>query len=799
MTYLKKSERTFIARIARDGREQPLKKHLHSVSFLCGQLASKIGMRHCGELVGLLHDMGKYTEAWQEYLSESSQKNGKIKKKNHSAIGARYVWEELHPVHTLPADMLTGILCGHHGGLPDYLTPEGNDGICGRLYPDEELSYEEAKENFYAFCKTEAEIKELYEKAYGEFKTIYPKAKKNGFQLGLIEKFLHSCLLDADRLDAACFDMERPPSVEEDYQELWNTLSARLEEHRKGFSLSAAAREKEREIYRLRNVISEECWKAAFRETGIYSLSCPTGAGKTLASLRFALEHARQKGKRHIFYIIPYLSILDQTASEIRNALVGAEGWDDSMLLEIHSGLTGKNPKDDEEEKLYELISERMDAPIILTTMVGFLNIFYGGHTKHNRMAHQFADSVILFDEVQKVPLHTVYLFIRTLNFLHNVCDSTSVLCTATQPMLDRIEAEETLCMAENPELCTVNAEIFKAFERTKLIDERRKNGYSPEALAERVLQEKEENILIVLNTKKSVHLLYEALKERTEEYKLYCFTTYLCAAHRRKLFDEIRRKLPNGEKLIVVSTALIEAGVDISFPCVFRALAGMDSIVQAAGRCNRHGQETERKPVYIVNPDFEHLENGLPDIKIGAQQSRRVIDEIMAAPEQYGEELLCPEAVENYFLYYFAEQQKKLDCEAHGKTFSELLGANAGSYAAYAAQQGESFSMFMRQSFQSASEAFSAIEEYGIPVIVPYDRGREIIAALCGAEELGDLKKLLREAQQYTVNLSPSDFQAIGDGIRYLEDLDVYILKEPFYDKQKGVVTESHADLDIK
>ena len=248
-----------------------------------------------------------------------------------------------------------------------------------------------------------------------------------------------------------------------------------------------------------------------------------------------------------------------------------------------------------------------------------------------------------------------------------------------------------------------------------------------------------------------------------------------------------------------MVSTALIEAGVDISFLCVFRAIAGMDSIVQAAGRCNRHGQETERKPVYIVNPDFEHLDKGLPDIKIGAQQTRRVIDEIKAAPEKYGGELLCREAVEKYFLYYFSEQQKKLDYEAYGKTFSELLGSNAGSYAAYAAQQGEPFSMFMRQSFQSAGDAFAAIEEYGKPVIVPYERGREIIAALCSTEELGDLKKLLREAQQYTVNLSPSDFQAIGDGIRYLEDLDIYILKEPFYDKQKGVVTESHVGLDIK
>lgn len=793
MEPFKEKREKFFARISKDIRKQCLAQHSSSVSKLCGQLASKIGIQHCGELLGLLHDMGKYTEAWQEYLLESFQNNGKIKKKNHSALGARYVWEELHPVHALPADMLAGILCGHHGGLPDYLTPEGNDGISGRLYPKEELFYEEAKENFYALSKTEAEIKALYEKAYEEFKTVYPKVKKDWFQLGLIEKFLYSCLLDADRLDAACFDMGRLPSVKEDYQALWDTLSARLEEHVKSFSLSAAASEKEREIYRLRNVISEECREAASRETGIYFLSCPTGSGKTLASLRFALNHAKKKRKKHIFYIIPYLSILDQTASEIRKALNSAEGWENSMLLEIHSGMTEKMPEGDEEEKCYELIAERMDAPIILTTMVGFLHIFYGANTKHNRLAHQFADSVILFDEVQKVPLHTVSLFNHTLNFLHNIFDSTSVLCTATQPMLDRI-GEEKLRIAETPELCTVNEEILKAFERTKLMDERRKNGYSPEALAERVLQEKAENVLVVLNTKKGVRLLYEALKEHTEGYELYCLTTNLCAAHRRKLFDEIRRKLSNGEKLIVVSTALIEAGVDLSFPCVFRALAGMDSIVQAAGRCNRHGQETERKPVYIVNPDFEHLENGLPDIKIGVQQTRRVIDEIMAAPEKYDGELLCPESVEKYFLYYFAEQQKKLEYEAYGKTFSELLGANAGSYAAYAAQQGKAFSMLMRQSFQSAGDAFAAIEEYGKPVIVPYERGREIIAALCSTEELGDLKKLLREAQQYTVNLSPSDFQAIGDGIRYLEDLDIYILKDTFYDETKGVVTESQA-----
>ena len=386
------------------------------------------------------------------------------------------------------------------------------------------------------------------------------------------------------------------------------------------------------------------------------------------------------KNKKRIFYIIPYISIIDQNAKVIKNILTNTGEDKEAMdaILELHSGMIYETEDDRELEKK-ELVSERMDAPLVLTTMVRFLNTFFAGGTRNIRPIHQFADSVILFDEIQNLPLKTVDLFNQMLHFLHKVCGATIVLCTATQPLLNHVpEPVVSLRLSETPELSCCDEEMFFQFSRVRVEDKRIPKGYDEAALAD-LVQEKAEkagNALVVMNTIESARHLYDAINSKNSDFIVYELTTLLCPAHRKALLEEILNKLAN-TPIIVVSTSLIEAGVDFDFHCVLRALAGIDSIFQAAGRCNRHG-ERKKEPVYIVNPAFESLRN-LEDIRIGAGVTAQILDEFREQPGYFGTEFLSPRVIERFFQLYFAQQgkDKKMFYPVGNRTLSELLGGN--------------------------------------------------------------------------------------------------------------------------
>lgn len=324
------------------------------------------------------------------------------------------------------------------------------------------------------------------------------------------------------------------------------------------------------------------------REQGIYRLYIPTGGGKTLSSLRFALNHARRWKKRRIFYFLPYIAVTEQNAQEIRRALADEYGQvEEGLALEHHSNLL---PDD---EKQYAQLTERWDAPLILTTTVQFFNTLFLGKPQSARRMHSLAGAVLIFDEAQSLPVECLHLFNMACNFLAGFCGVTIVLCTATQPRLGGLNRP---LLFNNPvDLIPDCHEKFERLERTI--------------------------ILVILNTKEAVYRLYRLLRETGnslppgERPSLFYLSTRLCPAHRLDRLDRLRRELErlpaagrrNRPPVICFTTPLIEAGVDISFDCVIRSVMGLDSIAQAAGRCNRHGRDGPRE-VSVVNSAEERL-----------------------------------------------------------------------------------------------------------------------------------------------------------------------------------------------
>lgn len=803
-----------IAHIA-DGREQTVKEHLDNVSELCGDYAAKIGCRDTGRLISLLHDPGKFTKFFENYIRESCSGVRRAQKPNHSAAGAKIIMKLLsdHPTSAeiFSAQAAAECVACHHGGLCDNLNALGEDEFAARLSPKSEIFLEEVKENLNGCGYTHEYLNHLFSSVCGEMSVIANKIACSGldrqYAFGILEKYLFSCLIDADRYDTMCFEENIPISKQKNNQPLWERFSAAFEDNLSSMDFSS-------DLNKLRNDISTECCRAAERETGIYTLSCPTGSGKTLSSLRFAVNHAKLKNKDRIFYIIPYITILDQSAKEVKENLSSGKVIDPIVMdsvSELHSAIVqfdeSEQDTDNADFRKASLLTERMDSPIVMTTMVRFLNTFFGGGTRNPRPIHNFANSVIVFDEIQTIPVKCINLFNGLINFLSKICGATIVLSTATQPLLDKVrEPVRPVIFSDRTELSGCSDSAYMKFKRVNLVPILKPGGYSPDELASLIVRtaESEGNALAVFNTKASVMAVYKEADEinktfaEAEKFHIYYLTTDLCPAHRKKQIEEIKKALCQRKRIIVISSQLIEAGVNISFNCVFRALAGFDSIVQAAGRCNRHA-ESELKNVYIVNPAFEDLSK-LPDIRCGAECAERILREFDKNKAYFNGDLLSPKTVETYFSYYLEEQKDKMSYTVKigsiSKTLYELLSSNNSAYRAYLSAGGKNQNLILRQAFKTAADFFEPIDEYARSVIVPYDKGKDIIARLNGKIELGEAEKLIRRAQQYSVNISETKFRELGKAVFPLGDTGAFALVDGYYDDSYGVVAKPRMEL---
>ncbi|WP_445367220.1 CRISPR-associated helicase Cas3' [Methylomonas sp. BW4-1] len=791
-----------------DGAIQTVSEHLFEVAEIAKNLAAKIAVPEAGELIGLLHDFGKYSEAFQTYIStetgllapdgdDQPNQKGKV---DHSTAGAQWVWDALskfarngsHDEGKLCGQILALCIASHHGGLIDNLSADGEEHLFAKRISkaDDKTHLTECKQQADSPVQERAKAlagKELLISMLTRLKTLDSASDTiTHFNRGLWTRFLFSCLIDADRISSADFEYVENTAYRQRQKPDWTIAVERLEQHL--HQLSNKPVEQIGPIDHIRQAISDACHQRASDAQGIYTLTVPTGGGKTLASLRYALHHARQHQLERIIYVIPYTSIIEQNATAIRD-IVEHEQDSFPWVLEHHSNL-----EPEEQTWHSKLAAENWDVPILLTTMVQFLETLFGGGTRGVRRLHQLANSVIIFDEIQTLPIRCTHLFCNAVNFLSQQANTTAVLCTATQPLLNKLKAplKGQLEIPEQNELMPDPLELFKQLQRVTIQPQIRPEGWSESEVAELALSElrNKGNCLVIVNTKAWAQKLYQLCRTELDDNTVFHLSTNLCSAHRQARFAEMRQRLDDKQPMLCISTQLIEAGVDIDFASVIRFLAGLDSIAQAAGRCNRHGHLSEAT-VHVVNPAQESI-NQLIDIKEGQKQARRVLGELGDG------NLLCPEAISRYFQYYFYDRADEMDYRLPAAQLGQddsLLNLLSHNPKNSIVRESGRFEM-LRQSFKTATQHFKSIDAPTQAVIVPWGEGEQLITELCGLSryETARYRNCLKRAQKYSVNVFPNDWQKLQQqqAIYPIGEEAVYYLDKRYYSDAFGLTTEA-------
>ena len=675
----------------------------------------------------------------------------------------------------------------------DCLKPEGENGWLKRMNkPDQETHLQECLQN--ADCHIMERAKQLADKPLlkamlAQIKSVCTSNSSTTIQqfyLGIWTRFLFSCLIDADRINSA--DFENPGNaIFRNNLVQWPIAVSRLE----CYLAKLPSPTQDFRINDLRQSISDTCKRRATDPQGIYTLTVPTGGGKTYASLRYALHHAQAHGLERIIYVIPYTSIIEQNAQAIRNA-IEQDGDEFPWVLEHHSNLEPENSTWHS-----KLAAENWDAPIVLTTMVQFLETLFSGGTRGVRRMHQLANSVIIFDEIQTLPVNCTYLFCNALNFFSCFTKTTVVLCTATQPLLDKLPAPEKgqLNIPARNELIEDVGDLFRQLKRVDISDKTKPEGWSEQEIADLALAELagKGSCLVIVNTKAWAQKLYLLCVESLSSDQVFHLSTSQCPAHRSELLKTIKTRLNDKQPVLCISTQLIEAGVDIDFASVIRFLAGLDSIAQAAGRCNRNGR-LDTATVHIVNPAVENIDQ-LIDIKVARRITQRVLDNVG------DKELLSPEIITRYFNYYFYEDErvKLMDYPLNEKqagrkdTLLNLLSENKKNIGKNSALQ---LKQRLNQSFKTAGDAFEAIDAPTHSIIVPFGHGQCVIANLCAISKDFDLVKYyqcLKQAQNYSVNVFPNVWKELCDlsAVHEIQGEGIYYLDDCYYSIEFGLCTE--------
>ncbi|MFB9276427.1 CRISPR-associated helicase Cas3' [Cohnella cellulosilytica] len=796
---------------AGDGASQSVKGHLLEVRQLAEGSGEKIGVRHIAGLAGVLHDLGKYTREFQQYLEEAVKnpdappKRGSV---DHATAGGRLLYERLHSGQPdrypwILAEVVGNAIISHHAYLHDYLNESLESDYLRRVRDKELREFAEAKGRFFEEVMSEAEFSLYVSKAVEELEAYLtrPSPESQESKLMFLTKYVFSALIDADRSNTRAFEENQPLEPEEDRKALFDMYYDKLMRRIESYEQNADAGSP---INRLRREMSQQCERFAERPPGIYTLSIPTGGGKTLASLRYALRHAIDYGMKRIIYIVPYTTIIEQNAADVRSIL-----GDDGNLLEHHSNVAQDGDDEDEDEdgritvrQKLKLAKDNWDSPIIFSTLVQFLDIFYAKGSRNIRRLHNLSEAVIIFDEVQKVPTKCISLFNHALNFLKTYGKSSLILCTATQPELGFVERR--LEMSADGEMIGHLGQVVKSFKRVDIIDEATEEAYNSEKLAVFVAEKigEVQSVLVILNTKTVVKRLFGLLE--SSNVPVFHLSTSMCAAHRKQILDQVKEHLSNEEKVICISTQLIEAGVDVSFDCVIRSLAGLDSIAQAAGRCNRHGKR-DIQNVYVIDHAEENL-NRLPEIEAGKRITRKILTDLKLDPGKYGGQILSVEAMERYFKEFYKGFESSLNYSVRQlqKDMVELLMADRKSNSynlAYTGSKGQSLPLFIVNSYRTAAEHFEVIESMSTSVLVPYgDEGKDLIAELNGAGTIENLSQLLRKAQQYSVNVFKYELDKLAqnDGLVSLLDGKVWALREGAYHREYGLDVEGDSGFDL-
>ncbi|MFD2191584.1 CRISPR-associated endonuclease Cas3'' [Pistricoccus aurantiacus] len=683
---------------------QTLESHLTSVGKLAAQRAGRFGAAGLGEAAGLLHDLGKYTQAFQQRLE------GSPKRVDHSTAGAIVAREKLGQL----GHLLAYAIAGHHAGLAN-----GRD--IGERTPLSERFLADLPELDPVWCNEISLPTNL--PSPNDFS---PRRDRGNFQLAFLTRMLFSCLVDADFIDTEHFyaQHERGLPVARGGGPALEALRKSLNQYLSGFKADS-------DVNRLRSEILTHVRGQAELSPGRFTLTVPTGGGKTLASLAFALDHAIAHGMDRVIYVIPFTSIVEQNAGVFREAL-GEYG--EAAVLEQHSAFdahkdaTGKQRDRSSIDKLCR-DSENWDAPIIVTTAVQFFESLFAAKTSRCRKLHNIARSVVILDEAQTMPLPLLRPSVAALDELARNYRTSVVLCTATQPALAESDDPQRsfvggLC--DLRELAPQPEHLYRQLKRVKV---RHVGVLDDDELRDELLVT--DQALCIVNNRRHARALFESIESQPGTYHL---TTSMCAVHRRQVLAEIRETLKAGEPCRVVSTSLIEAGVDVDFPRVLRAEAGLDSIAQAAGRCNREGKRAASDSEVCIFATANEDWAPPPELKQFAQVTREVL-------RSHGNDPLSLEAINAYFrLLYWQQGHDKLDKH-------DLLG------------------LFERGGleglpFDTVAQQFRMIENTQQAVIIPFDdTAREAIKRLSHAESVGGIA---RQLQPYTVQVPHQGFNAL-------------------------------------
>ena len=796
----------YFAHIRRDGsKEQPMGAHLLRVGNLMKEDAARIGLSSLAYLIGVLHDLGKCSKEFADYLDwchkhpEDNSRKGTV---DHSSAGGQFLMQRYGrrgDSALLTVHIAALVIFSHHTGLMNYL---GEDGVSDFLRRMEKIDVPEVDLSYYfTHVLSEADIDKLFEEAVCEFSALDVKiisyaaegSEMYYFVWGMIHKLLLSMLVDADRLDSAEFELGEARERVWDTSAIWKDFSDKLEQKLAGFTLPSEPKAKE--IANLRQKISEDCLRSAEALPGIYRLCVPTGGGKTLASMRFALQHAQTYRKKHIIVVIPYTSIIDQNVKEIRDIF-----HMDDAILEHHSNvMTEDNGEDTERMDFRRILTERWDVPVIFTTQVQFLNTLFAGDNSSLRRLRALEDSIVIFDEIQTLPVRCTYIFNAAMNFLKTFSRVTAVLCTATQPPLEQLKFP--IEISNHADLTNDTAEVFEGFRRVQVENHCEDGGSSVDEIASEIVHAAEEigDVLCIVNLTAQARSLCEAVSELAQiserDIHVVHLSTKMCPAHRKAVLRTVReeldarRKYPE-QRLICISTQLIEAGVDVSFPVVYRALAGFSSIAQAAGRCNRHG-EMERGIVRLFSFANENISR-LVDI----QQGKKIALDMLYHAE--ADTVLSPHTMELYFRKFYkgyTERDMRFPMK-NTNTIFDLLSANDAGFQR-AEENGDDPNLWFSHAFRDAGYAFEVIDSHTESVLVPYAGGKPMILAF--NDRYFDRKKIgeqMRTAQQYMVNLFSYELKKLSSlGALRQTESGVLALREEYYNDTFGVQMEEQSN----
>ena len=643
---------------------QTLPEHLTQVAKAASERAFPFGLSQLTHLAGLFHDLGKYDRAFQRKLS------GEVNRVDHSSAGAVVLLDQAQPKDRIPVEMVAYAILGHHAGLPDYDTSDG-------------ASFQRRVENYNDQLDPiwRQQIQVPQPDLSGELMALLQgrSSKLTGpFDISVATRMLFSSLVDADFRDTEAFYGELEGTTKDrDWTALQMALPqfiAAFNHHMAKLPNTAIA------VNTLRHEVLAHVRGRAGMSPGLFTLTVPTGGGKTLASLGFALDHAQLHGHSRIIYAIPFTSIIDQTAAIFRGIL------GDMNVLEHHSAIEddARNDKDRKSRDKVQLAMEDWAAPVVVTTNVQLFESLFAARPGRARKLHNIAGSVIILDEAQTIPRPLLLPCLRMLDSMARLFHCSIVLCTATQPAVDEAVLKGGLALAGR-ELAPDPAALARRLRRVQIGHAGVMDNLALVAALSGVQQG-----LVVVNSR--VHAL-DLWNDAKGLDGLYHLSTRQYAAHRRRLLAVIRQRLADGLPCRVISTSLIEAGVDISFPCAWRAEAGLDQIVQVAGRVNRNGE---------MSPELGRVTVFTPDGYAPPPEIKGLIGDMARMREKF-DDLQSPEAIQSYFGEVYWRLDADLDREGIVGSF-KIIGNHTNF------------------NFRTVAEKFRMIESGMVPVIIPWD-----------------------------------------------------------------------------